>query len=88
VAAVIVGAIVGKELTPWGGMKHGLLLGVIVGLIAPAGDLFESMIKRDLGVKDSGSLLAGHGGLLDRFDSLLVVLPAAFYVATLFSIVR
>lgn len=88
VAAVIVGAIVGKELTPWGGTKHGLLLGVIVGLIAPAGDLFESMIKRDLGVKDSGSLLAGHGGLLDRFDSLLVVLPAAFYVATLFSIVR
>ena len=88
VAAVIVGAIIGKELTPWGGMKHGLVLGVVVGLIAPAGDLFESMIKRDLGVKDSGVLLGGHGGLLDRFDSLLVVLPAAYYVATLFSIVR
>jgi phosphatidate cytidylyltransferase len=88
VGALIVGAIIGKELTPWGGMKHGLVLGLVVGLLAPAGDLFESMIKRDLGVKDSGSILPGHGGLLDRFDSLLVVLPAAFYVATLFSIVR
>jgi phosphatidate cytidylyltransferase len=88
VAALIVGAIVGKELTPWGGMRHGLALGLIVGLIAPAGDLFESMIKRDLGMKDSGSALPGHGGLLDRFDSVLVVLPAAYYLATLFSIVK
>ena len=88
IAAIIAGAIIGKELSPWGGMKHGLLLGLVVGAIAPLGDLFESMIKRDLGVKDTGSLLPGHGGLLDRFDSLLLVLPAAFYVATLFSIVR
>jgi phosphatidate cytidylyltransferase len=88
VAALVVGAIVGKELTPWGGMKHGLALGLIVGLVAPAGDLFESMIKRDLGVKDSGTSLPGHGGLLDRFDSVLLVLPAAFYLATLFNIAK
>jgi phosphatidate cytidylyltransferase len=88
IAALIVGAIVGKELTPWGGMRHGLWLGLIVGLAAPAGDLFESMIKRDLGVKDSGMALLGHGGLLDRFDSILLALPVAYYLATLFHIVR
>jgi len=86
VAALIVGAIIGKELTPWGGVKHGLLLGLVVGLVAPAGDLFESMIKRDLGVKDSGTILPGHGGLLDRFDSLLLVLPAVYYLAVWFKI--
>jgi phosphatidate cytidylyltransferase len=88
VAAVIVGAIIGKELTPWGGTRHGLVLGLVVGLAAPAGDLFESMIKRDLGIKHSGTALPGHGGLLDRFDSILLALPAAYYIATLFSIVK
>jgi len=81
VAAVVIGAIVGKSITPWGGMKHGILLGLVIGLIAPLGDLFESMIKRDLGVKDSGAILGGHGGLLDRFDALLLALPAAYFVA-------
>jgi phosphatidate cytidylyltransferase len=81
-AAIIVGAACGHFLHAWGGMKNGIVLGLVVGLIAPAGDLFESMIKRDLGVKDSGGILPGHGGLLDRFDSMLLALPAAYYVAT------
>jgi phosphatidate cytidylyltransferase len=86
VAALVVGAIVGSQVTPWGGIKHGLLLGLVVAVVAPVGDLFESMIKRDLAVKDSGSALPGHGGLLDRFDSLLVVLPAAYFLASLFNL--
>ena len=54
-------------------------MGIIIGIIGQLGDFFESMIKREFNVKDSGTLLQGHGGVLDRFDSLLFVIPA-FYI--------
>jgi len=65
-------------------LKHALVLGVVVGVVAPLGDLCESMVKRDLHLKDSGGSLPGHGGLLDRFDGLLFVLPAAYYLVQYF----
>jgi phosphatidate cytidylyltransferase len=57
-----------------------LLFGVAVGLAGVFGDLFESAVKRDLGFKDSGRLLGGHGGMLDRLDALLWAGPAAYFV--------
>lgn len=58
----------------------GLVLGVLAALAGTLGDLSESLIKRDLGIKDMGNILPGHGGIMDRLDSLLVVAPVAFVV--------
>lgn len=52
--------------------------GIVVGLAATAGDLIESKFKRTIGVKDSGSIIPGHGGMLDRFDALLLAVPVAW----------
>lgn len=62
-----------------------LLLGVVIAAAAPAGDLFVSMLKRDMGVKDTGELLGGHGGMLDRLDSILFASVAAFYTVLAFT---
>jgi phosphatidate cytidylyltransferase len=58
---------------------HSFLLGGVVVIAAAMGDLFESLVKRDLGAKDTGRLLLGHGGMLDRVDSLLFAGPAAYF---------
>jgi phosphatidate cytidylyltransferase len=81
VASIVVALIIVNRITPWNDIGDALALGVVVAIVAPLGDLCESMIKRDLGVKDFGSLLPGHGGILDRFDAILFCLPAVYYLA-------
>jgi phosphatidate cytidylyltransferase len=66
--------------TTWNSLGDLLLLGIVVAVFAPIGDLTESMFKRSLGVKDFGTIVPGHGGILDRFDGFLFVLPAVYYL--------
>jgi len=82
VVAGVVFAIVGVH--PFDQWQEGLKVGVLVALVAPLGDLAESLVKRDLGIKDMGSILPGHGGLMDRLDSLLLVAPVVWALLAVF----
>ena len=64
----------------WSSTSHLLMLGIVISIMAPLGDLTESMFKRNLDVKDFGAVIRGHGGVLDRFDGVLFALPAVYYL--------
>ena len=85
-SAIIVGLIIGKLIGI--SFYHSFVLALIVTVMAQLGDLSESLIKRDAGVKDSSNILPGHGGMLDRFDGYIFAIPVAYYYFTYFCLGR
>lgn len=80
----IIGAAIWGYYSPYYNMTDWMMLALCASIAGTAGDLFESKLKRLAGVKDSGAMMPGHGGALDRFDSLLIATPFAFAYALVF----
>ena len=93
IAAIAVPVIVLElfDLSPWntpGTLSDIVLFGVVAAIVAPFGDLSESVLKRNLGIKDMGNVLPGHGGIMDRIDALLFVLPATYILGLLLEVIE
>jgi phosphatidate cytidylyltransferase len=77
----VLAAVVFKIYSPWLGWGDAVLFGLVIGVVGQWGDLFESAVKRDFRVKDSGKILPGHGGILDRFDGILFAGFVTYWLA-------
>ncbi len=78
--AILAVFLAGLFQNTWMTQSHALLLGLAVAVLGPLGDLFESLIKRDAGTKDAGSLFGAHGGALDRLDAVIFTIVGGYYV--------
>jgi phosphatidate cytidylyltransferase len=85
VAILILGTVIAPQMGPWSYLQA-FVFAALVCLFAPLGDLIESRIKRDLGIKDMGALIPGHGGSLDRLDAVLFSAPAAYLSLKIFGL--
>jgi phosphatidate cytidylyltransferase len=78
--AILAVFLAGLFQNTWLTQTHALELGLAVAVLGPIGDLFESLVKRDAGTKDAGTLFGAHGGALDRLDSVLFTIVAGYYI--------